>query len=189
MQFSDKDAIKGDYDVQAHGSSVLLVREMQAQNLLMIANLFGDHPIYGPMLKHGDLLRHIFRAHMIAADEITKTDREYKQWLAEQAEKPSPEDQAALAQIEIAREEMQLRRDEMDQKSALAELEWDSRLKIANLTYDSALEKAAAALNMKRDELDAKIGIAGTDGSRKERALAAEIAMRERTGVSSGGSV
>ena len=34
MQFSNKEEIKGDYGVQARGSSVLLVREIQAQNLL-----------------------------------------------------------------------------------------------------------------------------------------------------------
>jgi len=189
MQFSSKDAIKGDYEVQARGSGVLLVREMQAQNLLMIANLFGDHPVYGPMLKHGNLLRHIFRAHMIAADEITKTDREYEQWMAEQEEKVDPAGAAAAIQKEIAEQEFQLRRDEMDHKTALTEMEWDARLQVANLTYDVAMEKVASALNMKRDELDAKIAGEGVVARSKERIVASEIAMKERTGESSGGSI
>ena len=50
-------------------------------------------------------------------------------------------------------------------------------------------EKSRFLVRDERVDHDAKVDIAGTDGSRKERALAAEIAMRERTGVSSGGSV
>jgi len=189
MQFSAKDEIKGDYAVKARGSGVLLVREMQAQNLLMIAQLFGDHPVYGPMLKHAELLRSIFRAHMIAADEITLTDREYKQLMADQQSQTDPAAEANAKAAEIAEQELELRKAEMAQKAELSDREWDARMRIAELNYDGAMEKAAAGLNMKREELDAKIGIAGTDGARKERALAAEIAMTDRTGVSSGGSV
>jgi hypothetical protein len=47
MQFSDRDDLKGDFNVKARGSSVLLVREMQAANLTMLALQFGQSPIFG----------------------------------------------------------------------------------------------------------------------------------------------
>jgi hypothetical protein len=189
MQFSAKDEIKGDFEVVARGSSVLLVREMQAQNLLMIAQMFGDHPIYGPMLKHGDLLRQIFKAHMIPADEIVKSDREFKEWQAEQSEQQDPAAMAAQAQAEAQMAEIELRREEMEQKGELSNMEWDYRFRIEQMRYDAAMNKAAEALNMKREELDAKIAQAEQQNASAERRLAVEAGMRERTGISSGGAI
>lgn len=189
MQFSEKEEIKGDYDCEARGSGVLLVREMQAQNLLMIAQMFGDHPVYGPMLKHGDLLRHIFKAHMISSDDITKSEREFKQYLNEQAEQGDPAAEALAKEIELKEQEIELRRDEMDLKSAMNEKEWASRERIAQLSYDTAMERTAAQLNMSREQLDAKIEQGSADTRSSERKLAAEIAMAEKTGKSSGGAV
>jgi hypothetical protein len=107
MQFSPKEEIKGDYDVKATGSAVLLVREMQAQSLMAIAMNFGGHPVYGPMLKNRDLLRKIFQAHMIPADEVMLSDEQIDAVLAiaaKQAEKtprpaPRPTIPRKVAQI------------------------------------------------------------------------------------------
>lgn len=191
MQFSPKEEIKGDYDTVARGSSVLLVREMQAQNLLMIAQAFGDHPIFGPMLKHGALLRQIFKAHMLSGDEVMRSDRELEEYLKEQAEKQGG-DPAAAAQESanaIAREEIALRKAEMEQKGELANMEWAKREAIAKLNYDATMAKVAEALNMKRDELDAKLGIEREKIDSSERKLAVEAATKERTGDSAGGSI
>jgi hypothetical protein len=51
MQFGADDAIKGDMKVQARGTSVLLVKELQAQNLLLVAQNWTVHPKLAPMLK------------------------------------------------------------------------------------------------------------------------------------------
>jgi hypothetical protein len=82
MQHSDKEEIKGDYDIQAHGSSVLLVREMQAQNLMMIALQLGPHPVYGPMLNNRELLKMLFQAHMIPSERVMLTDTQIDAILA-----------------------------------------------------------------------------------------------------------
>ena len=76
MQFNDKPEIKGDFEVDARGSSVLLMRELQAQNLMVIAIQLGGHPIFGPMLRNRELLKKIFQAYMIPSDEVMLTDDE-----------------------------------------------------------------------------------------------------------------
>jgi len=187
MQFSEKDEIKGDYAVQARGSSVLLVREMQAQNLLMIALQFGDHPEYGPMLKKGDLLKQIFKAHLIAADEVLKTDREVENEKKEQGGDPMALVQQQANEIKAA--ELELKREEMGLKAEQSNMEWDRRLEIAQLGYDTSMERVAAQMNMTRDELDRKIGESDKAEGGKERRLAIEVAMQEKTGKSAGGSV
>jgi hypothetical protein len=189
MQFHEDERIKGDYDIDARGSSVLLVREMQAQNLLMIAQMFGDHPIYGPMLKHENLLRQIFKAHMIATDEVTKTDREFKQFIKEQSQQGDPMAQMAAAELELKKAELELRREEMANKVELSNMEWDKRERIAYLTFDAKMNAVAESLNMKRDELDAKMRMHSESVRTGERRLAAEISEKRRTGVSAGGSI
>ncbi len=67
MQFSPNGDIKGDMNIEARGSSVLLVREMQAQNLMALAMNFADHPIFGGMTKHVELYREIYKVHMLKA--------------------------------------------------------------------------------------------------------------------------
>lgn len=193
MQFSEKEHIKGDYDVDARGSSVLLVREMQATNLIMIAEKFGEHPVYGKKIDHDELLAEIFRAHMIPTAKITKTLRQQKQDEQEEASKPSPEMQAMQA-------EQEARQAELDAKREIADQDNQTRLQIAQLNYDTAMMTLAEKMNMDQSKLEAMLDqrreseAARLEATRlktdsDERKLAVEVGMRERTGMSAGGSV
>jgi hypothetical protein len=193
MQFSEKEEIKGDYEIDARGSSVLLVREMQAQNLLMIAQMFGDHPVFGPMLEPYGLMRQIFRSHMMAAADVLKTEREYKQFLSEQKEQVPPE-------VQVKQEEVAVKREELQKKDKWVDTEWEARTAIANMEYNATMSKMAEALNMKQEDLEARLEtarMAAQDKARaaaitaqsKDKSLAVEAAMRQQTGVSSGGAI
>ena len=94
MQFSEKEEIKGDYAVQARGSSVLLVREVQAQNLLLLASQISLHPVLGAHFKMRELLKKLLRSMMIASDDVLKTQTELDEDLAaqRQAEAEAPPD-------------------------------------------------------------------------------------------------
>lgn len=186
MQFSDKQEIKGDYEVDARGSSVLLVREMQAQNLFMIAMHLGAHPVYGPMLKNRDLLRKLFQSHMIPADEVVLTDDEIDAILAQAAaEQQAGEADAARAELEARKLELQER--EMESKIEIANMEMDGRLRIAQMQRDTQMMMFAEKMNMTTEELQAKLQISREEGDRRERKMAVEAAMTERTGPSGGG--
>ena len=189
MQFSKKDEIKGDYDVHARGSGVLLVREMQATNLLMIAQMFGDHPVYGPMLRHDGLLRAIFKAHMVPSDEVIKPEAEYKKAMAEQQQQqdPAAAAQAAIAEAKMA--EVDAKREEVSARAASAELEWSTRMKIAEMQYQGGMERVAMNLNISDDELAFREKELEAVRRHKDRALAAEIAIKRESGDSAGGSV
>jgi hypothetical protein len=45
MQFNPKEEIKGDLQVEARGTSALLVRELQSQNLMLITERWSSHPV------------------------------------------------------------------------------------------------------------------------------------------------
>lgn len=76
MKYSPREDIKGDFDVDARGSTVLLAKEIQSQNLMTLSLQFAAHPIFGPMVKHAELLRKTVQSMSIMADEVVKTDDE-----------------------------------------------------------------------------------------------------------------
>lgn len=187
MQFSPKEEIKGDYQVDARGSSVLVVREMQSENLMMIANAFGDHPKYGPILKHKAIMDMIFRALMIPVAEITKTEHEIKE--EAQAEQQSPEMQAQAAQMQLQQQEMELKERELQAKVEIANMEATSRKYQADRDFEIAMQRAAIAFNSEQEKLEALEDRAKLEHEGKERRMAVEVAMAQRTGKSAGGAV
>lgn len=182
MQFSDRAEIKGDYEVAAKGSSVLLVREMQANNLMLIAQLFGDHPVYGTMIRHNDLLRTIFRALMIQSDDVLLTETEHKKKLSEQQPTPDPRVVVAEMEAQLQREEFALRQQELQAKVEVANMEADSRLRVAELN-------AQIAVTTKQAELSARVGVENMKQDSEERITAVEVAVANRTGEHAGGNI
>lgn len=175
MQFNPREDIKGDYDVKATGSSVLLVREMQAQSLMTIAQVFGGHPVYGPMLKNRDLLRKIFQAHMIPADEVMLSDEQIDMVVAQAAKQA--EEQAKAANTDQLKLEIQGR--QIDADIALANMQHDYKLRELKYTRDTEMMKAAAAGNVDLEKIRAMLERAGMEIDHKERALAVEAAVTQ----------
>ena len=98
MQNSKKSEIKGDYEVDARGSSTLMVKETQTQALMeMMA--FSQQPAFEQITKHAELYRKVAQANHILPDEVIKTDEEIK---AEQANNSEAQQQQKL-QAEMLR--------------------------------------------------------------------------------------
>lgn len=170
MQFNPREEIKGDYQADARGSSVLLVREMQARNLLTISLQYGGHPVYGSMLKAPSVLRETFRAHMLHADEFVKSDTEIEREAAQQA----PED----PMVQIERDKLAAMQADTEAKVAIAEQDANTRLQVAQLNHDAQMAQMAEKLNMSADQLSAKLQQSREQIRAKERSQAAEIAVR-----------
>jgi hypothetical protein len=183
MQFTPKDAIKGDYEVDARGSSVLLVREMQSQNLMAIAMQFSGHPVFGPMIKESELLRQIIKAHMIAADTIVKTDREIEAERAQMAESgPDPA-------VALGKRKMDLEERKIEAEVEIANMRAAADRQVAKLRYDAEMQKFAENLNENEADRISKAEEKAADREQSERKLATEVAMAQRTGKSSGGAI
>jgi hypothetical protein len=185
MQFSKRQEIKGDYNVVATGSSVLLVREIQSQNLLLMALQFTGHPVLGMLIKTAPLLRQLAKSMMLSADDIVKTDDEIK------------EDMARLVEVEQAKAEQEKgapdNSAEIRSAATLqaAQIQATTRLEIARIENETELIKLAALSNMKIEDLKTKLDTVRMQVTSSERKLAAEIAVEARTpsNVGSGGSV
>lgn len=193
MQFSERDEIKGDFEVDARGSSVLLVREMVANNLMIVAQTFGESPKYGPMLKDRGLFEEIFKAHSIPSEVVLKTQREIAQEDRDAQENPPPEVAAQMQVAEEAKRANDLKEAEINGKIEIANMETDSRRYVIDRQFEMKMQELAERGNQNLDRIDAqgrdKSEAAATKAASDERRLAAEIAMRNRTGVSSGGAI
>lgn len=183
MQMSDKTHIKGDYEVDARGSSVLLVREMQAQNLMMIALQLGAHPVYGPMLRHASLLRDIFQAHMLPGDKHVFSDRE----IEAAQEMLAAQEMAAADGTDGALTELDLKEMEIQAKIEIANMDTQTRLAVAKMQLEMAMTSLAEKLNMTSDQLRAKMEDSEKSRRSKERIFAGEAALTEQVGKGGGG--
>ena len=164
MQFSRKGQIKGDFEVDARGSSVLLVREIQGQNLMTMLDRFTNHPVLGPWTKVGPLYRKAIEANMLSPDDIVMTDDEFKA--------------AAQKQAESAGEDPEILKLQMQQQ--IAQLESQTRLQVAQMERETRLMTLAETNNMTIAKIQALLGVKQIETTSKERMFASEAAMETR---------
>ncbi len=172
MQFNPDDSVKGDYQVDARGSSVLLVKEIASQNLLAIAERWTTHPVLGAFVKALPAARKTVQSMMITADEVLKTDDEVRreqEAMQNQQQAPSPD-------------EIKLR---------IAEMDRQTKLDVAGIEREVALYQLAESGRIDMAKVEAIIAKAQLEMQSKERMFAAEAAIETRNRAedrASGGS-
>lgn len=179
MQFSEREAIKGDFTIDARGSSVLLVRELQAQNLMTLALQFSQHPIYGSWLKHSNTLREIFRAHMLDPDEHLLSEDAHEDEMDKQAKMAADaakNDPGAA----MAEQKLKLEKDKIDAQISIANMEAQTRKMVANLNMRAAIYAAGARENMTMKQIEARLAAEEMKVESAERKFAAELAQTEQ---------
>ena len=137
-------SFKGNFEVEARGSSVLLMRHMQGTNLMRFIALFGNHPMFSEMIKLHDSLRRIAQTHMLPAEDILYSIEEVKtrQQLREttNANSQSPEEIAAyekqVAELAIKQREMVIK--EQDLALKIQQHQHKERVDEAKFTHGMA---------------------------------------------------
>jgi hypothetical protein len=169
MQFSKKAEIKGDMQVDARGTSVLLVKEVQAQNLMLIVTQLMANPAVSAMIKAYPTIQKLFQSMMIKPSEVMITEDDYKKYLENQAKQPppkQPQEIAAEARIQAA----QIAADISKQKSETDKL-------IEQLRQHTAMIELAAHGDISMEELRTELAGKHLDNQHKERMLVAEAAI------------
>lgn len=171
MQFSKKEEIKGDMQVEARGTSVLLVREIQSQQLTAIATTWSTHPVIGPAIKVYDILRMTLQTMSISPSDVLVEPDEFERRIKAMSEQsaPTPDEIRAQTSLEVAKIDAESRK-----------LQGDTTMQIAQLNRDTEIMKLIqkgdtdlAAINASLDKM--KIT---TDS--KERIFAAEAAVERQ---------
>jgi hypothetical protein len=180
MQFSEKPEIKGDYSVDARGTSVLLVREMQSRNIQEFIGAAMAMPEGPPELDTRGVLKNMAKGMQISTNDVMRSDDEYEAAIEEEKTNPTPDPEMIklemqkqialdnnITAVTIARETAQLkltlaeaeRQGKMvDRETELTKLAANSQISMEKINKDFALGKYGADWNIKAfyEELDFK---------------------------------
>jgi hypothetical protein len=162
MQHSTRDEIKGDMEIVARGTGVLLVREMQASNLSAITQQWTVHPVLAAMTKPYGMARQTLQALSINPDEMLVTEEEYQKKIEAMAgaegETPDP-------QWEV--------------RERIATMETQARLREAEMQREVAVLKLAETSKVSIEKINAEMMKARMANDSSERKLAAEIGVEQ----------
>lgn len=169
MQFSKRAEIKGDMSVDARGTSVLLVKEVQAQNLMLVVSNLMANPDIKPMLKAYPAVQKLFQAMMIKPSEVMVTEDQYTKYVADLAKQPPPKSpQEIMAEARVSAAQIQ---------AEVSKMGDDVALQIAQLREKTALIDLATKGDLKLEELRTMLSAKKIDTDSKERMLVAEAAI------------
>lgn len=141
MMYGEDEEIKGDFTIDARGSSALLVRDIQNQSFLNLLAA-GANPIYGMYLDTKKLFEKALQAQHIDPAEVFKSDEEIEQ-IKEQQKKAAEQGQQADPRIMAAqiRAQSDMQKTQAQNQGDMAEL--NTRLQIAQFNMQSRREELA----------------------------------------------
>lgn len=171
MQFNPKEEIKGDMQVEARGTSVLLVREIQSQQLTAIATTWSTHPVIGPAIKVYDILRMTLQTMSISPSDVLVEPDEFERRIKAMSENsaPSPDEIRAQTSLEVAKID-----------AASRKLQGDTTMQIANLNRDTEIMKLIQKGDTDFANIQASLDKMKITTDSKERIFAAEAAVERQ---------
>ncbi len=102
MKYSDKEEIKGDYQVDARGTSALLAKEVQGQAILNLISVASNSPVFSPMLQVK--AREVYEAWCKTQNlpkELIPTKEEFDQFIQDQAAQAQEQGEQGGGQLEV----------------------------------------------------------------------------------------
>jgi len=170
MQNNPKSKIKGDYFVDARGSSALLAKETQAQNLIQLMSIA---PQYAGIIKIPELVRKTVQSMQLDAVALVASDEEVAQQQKSQQEQPqvSPEQEKLQLQAQIE----QLKAQVAQEKNQVEAMKINSEREIA-------FAEMALSKDLKVTELQAKLGLEQMRAGTKHDLFNKEAQLKLATG-------
>jgi len=198
MQFNPKKNVKGDFCIDARGTSSLLVKEQQAANLMNLMNIAAS-PLLEPLTNTAALYRKVVSSMQIEADEIVKSTEEIE-LETQKMQKQMEAQQQAMMQAQqqqqqaptgdpLAQQKLELEAQKMQMDAQLKgaqiqaqaqKLELDQQ-KIAS-DRELELAKMAAEKGIKVSEMRTKLGIEKMKVQSKDSLFEKEQALKMATG-------
>lgn len=173
MLYNEDEEIKGDFSIDARGSSALLVRDIQNQAFLNLLAA-GANPVYGMYLDTQKLFEKALQAQHIDPAEVFKSEEEIEQMREQQAQavaQPAPDPRIEAAKL---RAQTDLQRVQAQNEGDLAELQ--TRLAIKQADIAARREELA----MQREMEMLKLANARNITLEQIKAQLADTAIRER---------
>ena len=191
MLYNDDETIKGDFSVDARGSSTLVVRDIQNQAFLQLLAA-GANPLYGKYLDPKKLFERALQAQHVDPAEVFKSDEEIEEILeaerqaAQQGQTEDPRIAAAKirAQTDVQRVQAQNEGDMMELQTRLQIAQEGIRARREERQQLMELEmlKLANAQNMTLEQIKARLGETAIKERSKQNLFAAERRLKMQMG-------
>lgn len=182
MAYSDKEEIKGDFQVDARGSSALLVRDIQNQAYMNLLAA-GGNPVYSPYVDPKKLFEKSLRAQHINPQDIMFPPEKVEENLQNAAQQTDPRIEAAKinaqARLQMADAQSKGRAAETE---AIRESETeDRRLRVLELQlkHDLGVMEAAKRENVAVAQIRANLAATAIQARTKRELAASEMAFKE----------
>lgn len=191
MLYGDDDSMKGDYTVEALGSTALYERDAQAQMMIQMFGMANDPEF---RLSKDRLMMEFLKANKISPDKVRLTDAEWKQLQEKMAQNPPVDPRIAgakeVAQIKVHGDmqkaqivnesdmrELDAKRDAMESEFALKlrmqESEQEHQERLKRMEYDMEMMRMAQSEKISIDSIKASLaGQAMSLRTQKELAYA-----------------
>ena len=124
MQFSPKEEIKGDMTIKARGTSALLVREVQNQQVMTLIQNFSQNPQLAPAFDWYEALKVLNASMSLGSTGILKEKQEYEQAI-QQAQQSQQEQGDPRLQMQ-----MQIQQMKQEHEMQLAQMKYQTQLQI-----------------------------------------------------------
>ena len=188
MMYSDDESIKGDFDVDARGSSALLVRDIQNQaftNLLAA----GSNPVYSKYLDPKKLFEKSLQAQHIQPEDVMKSDDQIAQEEEFAKQNPAPQDpriQAAMitakSRVEESAAKEKTFENELALRQKIAEQNHSAKLAELEITREIAMLKYANEQKVTLDKVKADLAITAMNNRQKAEQLQTEATLKVTEG-------
>lgn len=180
MQYSKKQDIKGDFKVDARGTSVLLVKDQNAESLMQVLQMRGD-PEVNILVDWEKAIKQLFQARHL---DVLKDDEAIKAARAQQQQQPPP--MAPAVQAAQIREQGATQRKQMDIKAEGDHAAADAHMVVSQQKFDSTEAEKDRQLQLVVEQINERIesmkeGSAAEISMDELKAMLAGTAMKLRT--------
>jgi hypothetical protein len=191
MLYNEDEEIKGDFSVNARGSSALLIRDIQNQAFLNLLAA-GANPVYGMYLDTEKLFRKALQAQHIDPVEVFKSDEEIERIkeqmkaAATQEAPPDPRIEAAniRAQTDLQKAQLQNQGDMAEIEARMQKMQQEAQIRMAELEMQREVEmlKMANMQNLSLEKIKAQLADTALKERGRKELFAAEQDLKMRMG-------
>ena len=185
-------AIKGDYEIDARGSTALIERDIQNQALLNLANI-TNNPRYIPHLREREELKAILKAFKVNPEELLKPEDQVKQEMEAQAQQGAPQDpriaaaqikaEVDMAKIADNKEVRAQQGQQIEYNRQREQAEYEIAMTEAGIERDLSLTKLGQDAQLTREQIAAKERLEALKIDSQRQIFNAEAALRVNTGA------
>ena len=179
MQYSPKEDIKGDFSVDARGSTALVVRDEQKQgfNELMAA---ATHPVFSVFIDPKKLFEKALQARHISPVDVMKSDADIKALQSQPPQKPLPlqiKEAEAQSRVQVAQVESQSEVTNLQLRAQEDERKHEREMEMLRVKERLAILTLANDQKISLQDIKARLTEVAINANTQKELKAAELAV------------